>query len=516
MSASSHETILILDYGSQFTQLIARRIREQNVFCEILPYDTPVAELRNRAPRGIVLSGGPQSVETPGAPALDATLLDSGTPLLGICYGSQLLAKTLGGEVRACGRREYGHADLEVLDGSTLMRGLDGVEPVWMSHADDIRRAPDGFRVTGRSAGGGIAAFESPARGLYGIHFHPEVAHTPRGALIIRNFLFEICGCRGDWTLSAFIAEAVAEIRGLVGETGRVLLGLSGGVDSAVAALLIHRAIGDRLVPLFIDTGLLRKGEAEDLQENFPGRFEVPVLHRDAGTLFLEALAGVADPERKRKITGETFARVFEEEASRLGRIEFFGQGTLYPDRIESAAVKGPSATIKTHHNVGGLPARMSMKLVEPLRDLFKDEVRRLGRELGLAEEMISRHPFPGPGLAVRILGEVTADDLALLREADAIFIEEIRKSGLYGRTAQAFAVLLPVRSVGVMGDARTYERVLALRSVDSADFMTAEWSRLPYDLLARASNRIINEVHGINRVVYDVSSKPPSTIEWE
>jgi len=519
MSAETHEIVLILDYGSQYTQLIARRVREQKVFCEILPFDAGLAEIQGRRPAGIILSGGPDSVYGKDAPGLDPGLLTLGLPILGICYGMQLLASQLGGEVAATGRREYGHADIEVAQPTTILAGLSGRERVWMSHGDETSRAPDGFAVTAVTTTGGIAAFESASRRIFAIGFHPEVAHTPRGAEILRNFLFGVCGCRGDWTMKGFADESIARIRDAVGGRGRVICGLSGGVDSSVAALLIHRAIGDRLVCLFIDTGLLRKDEAPDVLRLFKERFRLPVRHRDAGDRFLEALKGVDDPETKRKIIGEVFVRVFEEEALSAFEGEpagFLGQGTLYPDLIESRSVKGPSVTIKTHHNVGGLPERMSLRLVEPLRDLFKDEVRALGRELGLDGDLVARHPFPGPGLAVRILGDVTGERLRLLREADAIFIDEIRKAGEYDRVAQAFAVLLPVRSVGVMGDFRTYENVLALRAVETTDFMTAEWARLPYDLLARASSRIVNEVRGINRVVYDVSSKPPATIEWE
>jgi GMP synthase (glutamine-hydrolysing) len=467
----------------------------------------------------VILSGGPESVYAAGAPALQAGILDLDLPLLGICYGMQLLVHHLGGEV-AGGRREYGHAEVSLQGASPILAGLDPVEQVWMSHGDETRRPPAGFEIRGTTAEGGIAEIEDPSRRIYALTFHPEVAHTLHGARILRNFLFDVCGCRGDWTMSAFVEEAVGRIRAQVGTEGRVLCGLSGGVDSSVAALLIHRAIGDRLACLFIDTGLLRFGEAAEVLRAFRERFHVPVRFKDASERFLTALKGVSDPEAKRRAVGEAFVRAFEEEARALADAgappEFLGQGTLYPDRIESASVKGPSATIKTHHNVGGLPEKMSLRLVEPVRDLFKDEVRSLGLQLGLDPLLIQRHPFPGPGLAVRVLGEVTRERIHLLQLADAIFIEEIRRAGLYDRVSQAFAVLLPVRSVGVMGDARTYEEVVALRSVDTTDFMTAEWSRLPHELLARASGRIVNEVRGVNRVVYDVSSKPPATIEWE
>ncbi len=518
---SAHETILILDFGSQYTQLIARKVREQSVFCEILPPDAPVARLRGAAPRGIILSGGPDSVYAPSAPRADADLLSVGVPVLGICYGMQLLIHRLGGKIEGGGRREYGHASLEVVAAgeSGLLAGLERGARVWMSHGDQTTAVPEGFVELARSGAARYAAVEDRRRRVFGLQFHPEVAHTEGGVEILRNFLFTICGCRGDWTIASFLEETGARIRGQVGPEGRVLCGLSGGVDSSVAALVIQRAVGDRLVCLFVDTGLLRKGEAADVLSRFQRAYRLEVRHRDASARFLEALRGVEDPEAKRRIVGEAFVRVFEEEARALsagGPIGFLGQGTLYPDLIESRSVRGPSATIKTHHNVGGLPERMDLKVVEPLRDLFKDEVRRLGRTMGLDEELIGRHPFPGPGLAVRILGEVTAERVRLLQEADAVFIDEIRAAGWYDRIAQAFAVLLPVKSVGVMGDFRTYENVLALRAVETTDFMTADWTRLPYDLLARVSTRIVNEVRGINRVVYDVSSKPPSTIEWE
>jgi GMP synthase (glutamine-hydrolysing) len=515
MDLSRHQEILVLDYGSQYTQLIARRIREQKVFCEILPCRIDPQEVLRRKPEGIILSGGPDSVEGPGAPGLDPSLLHAGVPVLGICYGMQISVKLLGGRVAGGGRREYGHAELELEPDSLLLEGLSRTETVWMSHGDEVLDPPEGFQVTGRTRDGTIAAIESRERRIFALQFHPEVVHTPRGSRILRNFLYGICGCRGDWTMAGFALEAEEEIQRLVGDS-RVLCGLSGGVDSTVAAVLIHRAIGERLTPVFIDTGLLRKGEAREVLHRFREKLGIPVRHRNEAERFVTALAGVTDPERKRRIIGEVFVRVFEEEARELGGAGFLGQGTLYPDRIESSSVKGPSATIKTHHNVGGLPEKMDLKLVEPLRDLFKDEVRNLARELGLDDSLIGRHPFPGPGLSVRIPGEITPERLEMLRDADAIFIEEIRRAGLYDQVAQAFAVLLPVRTVGVMGDSRTYENVLALRAVDTTDFMTATWSRLPHDLLARASSRIVNEVRGINRVVYDISSKPPATIEWE
>jgi GMP synthase (glutamine-hydrolysing) len=516
VNPSGHQSVLILDYGSQYTRLIARRIREQKVFSEIHPSSMPIEEIRRLGPVGIVLSGGPDSVYDEEAQPLTREILDLGVPILAICYGMQLLVHALGGRVSGGGKREYGDAEIDLEPGTRLFEGLSERERVWMSHGDEILELPPGFRITGRSLPGTVAGMESAERGIHGIQFHPEVDHTPGGARLIRNFLYGACGCTGDWTMSGFALEAVEEIRRDVGPEGRVLCGLSGGVDSTVTAVLIHRAVGDRLIPLFVDTGLLRKDEAREVLSRFAGKLHIPVRHRDASDRFLKALAGVAEPEAKRRIIGEIFVRVFEEEALAAGEAGFLGQGTLYPDRIESSPVKGTSHTIKTHHNVGGLPERMKMRLIEPLRDLFKDEVRSLAIELGVDEELVRRHPFPGPGLSVRIPGEITPERVAILQEADAIFIEEIVRAGLYDRIAQAFAVLLPVRTVGVMGDVRTYENVLALRAVETADFMTASWSRLPHELLARVSSRIVNEVRGINRVVYDISNKPPATIEWE
>ncbi len=516
MTPSTHQIVLVLDYGSQYTQLIARRIREQKVLCEILPCTASPGEVLARSPAGLVLSGGPDSVNAPGAPGLERLLLEGGVPLLGICYGMQLVARLLGGRVSGSGRREYGHAEIAVEPGSLLLEGLSAREPVWMSHGDEVAEPPPGFRVTARAGAGAIAAMEDAGRRIFALQFHPEVIHTPGGARILRNFLYGACRCTGDWTMAGFAAEVTERLRREIAPGERILCGLSGGVDSTVTALLVHRAAGERMIPLFIDTGLMRKGEAAEVLARFREKLSIEVRHADASDRFLGALRGVTDPEEKRRVIGEVFIRVFEEEARAAGGARYLAQGTLYPDRIESLSVKGPSATIKTHHNVGGLPGRMDFELVEPLRDLFKDEVRALGREMGLDASLVERHPFPGPGLAVRIPGEVTAERIRTLQEADAIFIEELRAAGLHDRVAQAFAVLLPVRTVGVMGDARTYENVLALRAVDTSDYMTASWSRLPHDVLARVSSRIVNEVRGINRVVYDVSSKPPATIEWE
>ncbi|MGH9867736.1 MAG: glutamine-hydrolyzing GMP synthase [Candidatus Polarisedimenticolia bacterium] len=514
-----HEVVFILDFGGQYTQLIARKVREQSVYCEILAPDTPVADLKRAKPSGIILSGGPDSVYAKGAPTVDRGLFEMGVPVLGICYGMQLMVHLLGGKVKGEGRREYGHAMVQLVSAGSLLAGLGPDEQVWMSHGDEIVALPPGFGELARTREVAYSAAEDASRRLHAVAFHPEVVHTTSGNAILRNFLFGVCGCRGDWTMSSFLEEACERIRAQVGTSGRVLCGLSGGVDSSVAAQVIHRAIGDRLLCLFVDTGLLRKSEAAEVLERFERLYGLRVRHHDASERFFEALRGVEDPERKRRIIGETFVRVFEEQARAAGAegpIGFLGQGTLYPDLIESRSVRGPSATIKTHHNVGGLPEKMDLAVVEPLRELFKDEVRRLGLEMGMDRELVFRHPFPGPGLAVRILGEVTPARVKVLQEADAIFIEEIRRAGLYDEIAQAFAVLLPVRSVGVMGDGRTYENVLALRAVETTDFMTADWSRLPHDFLARVSTRLVNDVRGINRVVYDISSKPPSTIEWE
>jgi GMP synthase (glutamine-hydrolysing) len=516
MSVPESERILILDFGAQYGQLIARRVREQNVFCQVVRHDLPAERVAELKPRGLILSGGPSSVYAPSAPHCDPDVFKLGVPVLGICYGMQLACQVLGGEVRPASSREFGRAVCRVQETNGLFRGVPSETTVWMSHGDQVQMVGGDFVPLAATETCPVAAVRHRSLAVYGLQFHPEVSHTPCGSRILRNFLYEVCDCHGLWKMDSFLNETVDALRQRIGGD-RVICGLSGGVDSSVTAALLFRAVGPQVSCIFVDNGLLRQGETEAVRRTFTGHFPADLHVASAGKRFLDALAGVTDPQEKRKRIGHVFIDVFKDEARRIADVRFLAQGTLYPDVIESGgAADGPAANIKTHHNVGGLPRELGFELIEPLKDLFKDEVRRLGLELGLPETLVYRHPFPGPGLAVRCLGEVTAARLEVLRQADAILLDELKQSGWYRQTSQAFAVLLPVQSVGVMGDGRTYENAIALRAVQTDDFMTADWSHLPYDLLARVSTRIINQVAGVNRVVYDVSSKPPATIEWE
>ncbi len=511
-----NQKIAVLDFGSQYTQVIARRIRECSVYSEIMPFNTRASDLKKRGVCGVILSGGPASVLAKGSPRPDPKIFELGVPVLGICYGLQLMGKMLGGEIVSSRRREYGLGTLSFNGGGKLLAGIKSPIQVWNSHGDKIERLPKGFKAVGTTENSAYALVADESRRFYGMQFHPEVVHTPRGMEIIKNFLYKICGCTGDWKMSDYVERAIADIREKVGDK-KVILGLSGGVDSSVAAALIHKAVGDRLTCVFVDNGLLRKDERAKVERLFKDNFKMRMKTVRAERLFLSRLAGVADPERKRKIIGKTFVEVFDKTVKSIGKVDFLAQGTLYPDVIESVPIAGnPASLIKSHHNVGGLPKRMKLRLLEPLRELFKDEVRALGAELGLSREVLWRHPFPGPGLGVRVVGDITKKRLDILREADAILMDEMRSGGYYDKVWQAFAVFLPVKTVGVMGDERTYDNVIALRIVESQDAMTADWAHIPHELLAKISNRIINEVKGVNRVCLDISSKPPATIEWE